>query len=60
MLFVNFLLDLLSRVSNVHSRKKSCGSGRWTELTCDFKSSDDFHISAVETHSDDIRALAIF
>jgi hypothetical protein len=59
MLFVNILLDLLSRVANVHSKKKSCGSGRWTGLACDFISSDVFYISAVETHGDNIRSLYV-
>jgi hypothetical protein len=59
MLFVSFLLDLPSYVANVHSRKKSCGNGRWTGLACDFISSDVFCIRAVETHGDNIRDLAI-
>jgi hypothetical protein len=58
-LVVSFLLDLPSLISNVHARKKRCGSGRWTGLACDFISSDVFCISAVETHGDNIRDLAI-
>lgn len=58
-LFFSFLLDLPSLVANMHSRKKLCGSGRWTALAGDFISSDVFFISAVETLGDNIRALAI-
>jgi len=58
-MYVSFLLDLTRLVVNVHSRKKSFGSGRWTGLACDFISSDVFCIIAVETHGDNISDLAI-
>ena len=47
MLFVSFLLDLPSLVANVHSRKRSCGSGRWIGMTCDFISSDVIFLSVL-------------